>query len=57
MLLKAWPSVGIISKATERLPGWAQVLVIALAIAASLYEIVHYGFWSFLLHFIFSPMP
>jgi hypothetical protein len=47
--------MGMISRAIDKLPTWVQVLLVAFAIPVSLYYIAHYGFWSFLLHLIFSP--
>lgn len=47
--------MGVISKAIDRLPGWAQVIFVIFGVIVSIYGIAHYGFWSFLLHFLFSP--
>jgi hypothetical protein len=44
-----------ISKAIDKLPGWAKLIGAVLTVVASVYFISHYGFWSFLLHVIFSP--
>ncbi len=45
----------MISRTVDKLPTWAQVVLLALAIPVFAYEIAHYGFWSALLRFIFSP--
>ncbi len=47
--------MGMISKTLDRLPPWVQVLLAIAAIPASIYGVVHYGFWSFVLRVIFSP--
>ncbi len=47
--------MGVISSAIDKLPTWVNVLLLTFAITASVYYIAHYGFWSFLLHLIFSP--
>jgi hypothetical protein len=44
-----------IGKQFEKLPPWAKLLFFGLVIAGSVYFIARYGFWSFLLHMIFSP--
>jgi hypothetical protein len=46
-----------ISKAIDELPAWSKVVLVALTLIGSGYCIVHYGFWSFILHVIFSPIP
>jgi hypothetical protein len=45
-------AMGLISTAPNKMPTWAHVLLTALAVTDS---ILHYGFWSFLLHVISSP--
>jgi hypothetical protein len=47
--------MGVIARATDKLPTWAQIVLMVGAIGASVYCIAHYGFWSFFLHMIFSP--
>jgi hypothetical protein len=47
--------MGVISRGSNRLPGWAQAAFVVLTLAASVYSIAHYLFWSFLLRFLFSP--
>ena len=51
--------MGLISRAVgvllDRLPGWAKLILAALAVFGSGYYIVRYGFLSFLLRMIFSP--
>ena len=49
--------MGVISRAVDKLPAWVQGILAVIAIAVSVYYIAHYGFFSFLLHMIFSPMP
>ena len=44
-----------ISKAIEKLPQWAQSLLTVFTVTAGVYCIVHYGFWSTILHAIFIP--
>jgi hypothetical protein len=45
------------SEAIDKLPAWAKIVLGVLTLIASGYCIAHYGFWSFILHVIFSPMP
>jgi hypothetical protein len=47
--------VEVISRAFDKLPRWAQVVFIVVTIFGSIYCIAKYGFFSFLLHVIFSP--
>ena len=47
--------VEFISRAFEKLPRWGQVVFIVVAVFGSIYCIAKYGFFSFLLHVIFSP--
>ena len=42
-------------RAIDKLPAWAQTLLLILAIPLAIYETLHYGFWHFLLRVIFSP--
>jgi len=44
-----------ISRAFDKLPGWGKAAFIIVTTAASIYCIAEYGFFSFLLHVIFSP--
>jgi hypothetical protein len=39
----------------DKLPKWLRVIIVLIAIPISIYCIAHYGFWSFVLHAIFSP--
>lgn len=45
----------VISRTIDKLPKWAQVTIMVLAIPGSIYCIVRYGFWHFALRMIFSP--
>jgi hypothetical protein len=47
--------MGVISRAIDRLPTWAQEILTVMLVIASIYSIAHYGFFSFLMHLIFSP--
>jgi hypothetical protein len=47
--------MGVVSRAIDKLPTWVQVIFVVIAIPVSMYSIAHYGFWSFVLHMIFSP--
>jgi hypothetical protein len=47
--------MGVLSRTIDKSPQWIRVLVYILAVPLAVYCITHYGFWSFLLHFIFSP--
>jgi hypothetical protein len=47
--------MSMVSRAIDKLPTWVQVLLMVTAIPMSVYCIAHYGFWSFVLHAIFSP--
>jgi hypothetical protein len=53
--------MGPISRAIDRLvdklPRWAQLILIAFVVLGSVYCIARYGFFSFLLRVIFSPLP
>src|SRR6266496_799614 len=51
MALMEW-----ISRAVDKLPPWARLICAALTVLLSVYRIVRYGFWSFLLHAIFKPV-
>jgi hypothetical protein len=44
-----------ISRAIDKLPIWAKLIFYGLTVLGSVYCIAHYGFWSFLLHALFSP--
>jgi hypothetical protein len=46
-----------ISKAIDKLPKWAKSICVVFAVFGTVYYIAHYGFLSFLLHMIFSPLP
>jgi hypothetical protein len=48
-------SMGVLSRTFDRLPTWAQVIFAVLAIVVSIYCIIEYGFFSFLLKALFSP--
>jgi hypothetical protein len=47
---------GSISRAVDKLPTWVKFIFTALAILGSMYYIARYGFFSFLLRMIFSPV-
>ena len=53
--------MGPISRAIARLidilPRWAQLIWTVFLVLVSVYYIAHYGFFSFLLRMIFSPLP
>ncbi len=44
-----------ISRAIDKLPTWAKLILIVFTVLGSVYYIARYGFLSFLLHVIFSP--
>jgi len=46
-----------ISRAIDKLPKWAKFILVVLLVLGSAYYIAHYGFFSFLLRMIFSPVP
>jgi len=46
-----------ISRVIDKLPTWAKLICTAFAVLGSVYYIAHYGFFSFLLRMIFSPVP
>jgi hypothetical protein len=48
--------MGFVSRAMDKLPPWAQLILMACGFAAGVYGIAHYG-WIFLLKAIFSPVP
>jgi hypothetical protein len=48
--------MGYVSRALDRLPAWAQVILMVSGLAAGVYGLAHYG-WTFLLKAIFSPVP
>jgi hypothetical protein len=45
----------LISKAIDKLPKWAKLILMVCTVLGSVYCIARYGFFSFLLHVIFSP--
>jgi len=47
--------MGVVSRAIDKLPTWAKVILGVVTIAGSVYYVAQYGFWTFLLHAIFSP--
>jgi hypothetical protein len=49
--------MGAISRAVDKLPTWVQAVIGVVAVLMSVYSIAHYGFFSFLMHMIFSPNP
>jgi hypothetical protein len=49
--------MGAISRAIDKLPRWAKFILTVFTLLGSVYYIAHYGFFSFLLHAIFSPAP
>ena len=44
-----------ISRTLDKLPGWVNLILLALVVLGSVYYIAHFGFFTFLLHMIFSP--
>jgi hypothetical protein len=46
-----------ISRALDKLPRLANLILMVFVVLGSAYYIVHYGFFSFLLHMIFIPLP
>jgi hypothetical protein len=46
--------MGLISRAIDRLPKWAQWIVMVVGILCGIYGVARYGFW-FLIKAIFSP--
>ena len=46
-----------ISRVLDKLPRWVNSVLMVFALLGSVYYIVHYGFISFLLRMIFSPVP
>jgi hypothetical protein len=49
--------MGLISKAIDKLPNWAKLIGLVLTVVGCVYCINKYGFFSFLLRVIFSPVP
>jgi nitrate reductase NapE component len=53
--------MGPISRAVgrliDKLPRWAQLVLMAFLVMVSVYYVARYGFFSFLLRMIFSPLP
>jgi hypothetical protein len=49
--------MGIISRGFDRLPTWGEEIFYILSILGCVYCISEYGFWSFLLRVVFSPVP
>jgi type VI protein secretion system component VasF len=45
-----------ISKALDRLPPWAKLIVWVLAMIVAVYSIAKYGFWTIFLKALFSPV-
>jgi hypothetical protein len=46
-----------ISTAIDTLPMWTKLIFYGLTVLGSVYCIAHYGFFSFLLRVIFTPVP
>jgi hypothetical protein len=46
-----------LDKLIDRLPRWAQWILMVFVAVGSVYYIAHYGFFTFLLKMIFSPLP
>lgn len=46
-----------ISRALDRLPRWANVILVVVVVIGSIYYIAHYGFFTFLLRMILTPLP
>jgi uncharacterized membrane protein len=46
--------VGVISRTIDKMPRWAQVILMAFGLAVFVYGIAHYG-WSFFWKMLFSP--
>jgi hypothetical protein len=46
--------MGVISRAIDKLPRWARVILIVVGLAFFVYGIAHEG-WIFILKAIFSP--
>jgi len=46
--------MGYISRAIDRLPKWAQWIVMVIGVLCGIYGVARYGFW-FLIKAIFSP--
>jgi len=44
-----------ISRAIDKLPTWAKLILMVLTVISSVYCISRYGSWPFLLKAIFSP--
>ncbi len=44
-----------ISRAIDKLPTWAKLILYVFTVLGSVYCIARYGFFSFLLRVIFSP--
>jgi hypothetical protein len=53
--MKALAGMGVMSRGIDKLPSWVRVILMLIAIGASIYYVAHYGFFSFLLRMIFSP--
>ena len=49
------PAMGLISRGIDKLPSWAQFILIVAGVVASVYCIAREGFFIFLLRMIFSP--
>jgi hypothetical protein len=48
--------MGYVSKAFDRLPAWARLVLMVAGLAAGIFGVARYG-WTFLLKAIFSPVP
>lgn len=46
--------MGYMSRGYDRLPRWAQLILMTLGLAGMVYGVSHYG-WTFLLKALFSP--
>jgi hypothetical protein len=46
--------MGVISRAIDKMPTWAQLVLAALGLVGFIYGVAHEG-WTFILKTIFSP--
>jgi hypothetical protein len=51
------PISRFLDKQIDKLPRWAKVILMVLVVVGCVYYIAHFGFLTFLLKMIFSPLP
>ena len=56
-MLPMGPFTKAIDRLVDQLPGWAKLLGAPLVVFGCVYSVHRFGFFTFLLKVIFSPLP